>query len=76
LLSIAVAPEARGRGIARQLVEAGLKECSEQGIDKVKVLVALQNEVANKLYLKCGFKLVGQIESHGVLSNIYVTMTV
>ncbi|MHC4115473.1 MAG: GNAT family N-acetyltransferase [Planctomycetota bacterium] len=75
LLSIAVAPEARGRRIAKQLVVAGFQECSKRGIDKIKVLVAVQNEEANKLYLKCGFKLVGQIENHRVLSNIYVAMT-
>lgn len=72
LLSIAVASDGRGRGIAKQLVDAGFEECLKRGIDKVKVLVAADNEVANKLYKKCGFKLAGQMDSHGVISNIYV----
>jgi len=72
LLSIVIASQGRGKGLATQLVEKGFEECANRGIDKVKVLVASANEPANKLYLKCGFKLAGQIDSHGVISNIYV----
>jgi ribosomal protein S18 acetylase RimI-like enzyme len=72
LLSIAIAPDGRGRGIAKQLVDAGFEECRKRHIEKVKVLVAADNEAANKLYKKCGFELNTQINSHGVRSNIYV----
>ncbi len=72
LLSIAVAPQAQGRGLATQLVQAGFEECKKRGIDKVKVLVAAENQPANKLYQKCGFDLAAQVDSHGILSNIYV----
>ena len=72
LLSIVVASEGRGRDIGRQLVTKGFEECRKRGIDKVKVLVAADNEPANKLYKKCGFELVTQIDSHGIPSNIYV----
>jgi ribosomal protein S18 acetylase RimI-like enzyme len=72
LLSIVVAPQGRGKGIAKQLVDAGFKECRKRGIDKIKVLVAADNQAANELYKKCGFELSTQIDSHGVLSNIYV----
>jgi ribosomal protein S18 acetylase RimI-like enzyme len=72
LLSIAVAPEGRGKGIAKKLIDAGFEECRKRGIDRVKVLVATDNEVANKLYQKCGFKFNLQMDSHGVRSNIYV----
>ena len=72
LLSIVVAPEGQGRGIAKQLSEAGFEECKKRGIGKVKVLVAADNEPANKLYQKCGFELTAQIASHGVKSNVYV----
>ncbi len=75
LLSIVVAPEGRGTGLATQLVEKGLQECPKKRIDKVRVLVGADNEPANKLYLKCGFKLAGQIKNHGVLSNVYVAKT-
>ena len=72
LLSIVVAEGGRGKGLAGKLVQAGFQECRRRGIDKVKVLVAANNEPANKMYKKCGFELYTQIDSHGVLSNIYV----
>lgn len=72
LLSIAIAPECRGKGIAKQLIEAGFEECLRRGIDKVKVLVAADNQSANNLYTRSGFELITQIDSHKVISNIYV----
>lgn len=75
LLSIVITQEQRKKGLATELVRKGLVECARRGIEKVKVLVAADNKPANKLYLKCGFELVGQIENHGVLSNIYVAET-
>lgn len=75
LLSVVVAENGRGKGIARQLTEKGFEECRKREIDKVKVLVGAENEPANNLYIKCGFELAEQIESHGVVSNIYVAKT-
>jgi len=75
LLSIVVAEEARGKGLATELVKKGLEACRLRGIEKVKVLVGATNEPANKLYLHCGFELAGQIDNHGVISNIYSAQT-
>jgi len=75
LLSIVVLEQAQGKGIARQLMEKGFRECAKRGIDEVKMLVGADNEPANKLYLKCGFELAGQFDNHGILSNIYVANT-
>ena len=75
LLSIAVAPEERRKGLAGQLIEKGLRLYRKTGVDKVKVLIGADNKAGNKLYLKTGFKLIGQIVNHGVLSNIYVAKT-
>ncbi len=75
LLSIAVDPEKYHTGLATELVQKSLEHCKKIGLDKVKVLVAAANKPANKLYLKCGFKLVGQIDNHGVTSNIYQAAT-
>ena len=72
LLSIVVDPAYQGKGIAKQLCLAGLEECRIRGIDKVKVLVAASNETANKLYKKCGFELLAEVDSHSIPSNIYV----
>jgi len=75
LLSIVVVPEARGKGIAKQLIEKHFEECKKRGINRVKALVRVENEAANKLYLKCGFELKKTIKSHGFLSNIYITQS-
>jgi len=75
LLSIAVAPEERRKGLAGQLIKKGLRLYRKTGVDKVKVLIGADNKAGNKLYLKTGFKLIGQIVNHGVLSNIYVAKT-
>ncbi len=75
LLSIAVGPEERGKGLAGKLIEKGFRHCRKTGVDKVKVLIGADNKAGNKLYRKTGFELIGQIVNHGVLSNIYVAQT-
>lgn len=72
LMAIAVSDQMRGQGLARQLIETGLAECRRRGLAQVKVLVGADNEPANRLYRKCGFTMVLEIESHGHRSNIYV----
>ena len=75
LLSIVVSQDCRGKGLAHRLIDSGLQECKKRGIDSVKVMVGAANEPANKLYQKCGFAPAGQIDSHGVSSNIYIART-
>ena len=72
LLSIAVAPEEQRKGLAGQLIEMGFRHYRKTGVDKVKVLIAADNKAGNQLYIKSGFEPVGQINNHGVLSNVYV----
>jgi len=72
LLSIVVVEEQRRRGIASSMIRKGFEECVRRKIEEVKVLVAAQEKSTNEFYLKCGFELVGQIENHGVISNLYV----
>jgi len=75
LLSIAVAGEEQRKGLAGKLIEKGFQHYKKVGIDKVKVLIGADNKAGNKLYLKHGFELAGQINNHGVLSNIYIAKT-
>lgn len=72
LLATAVSPSARGKGIATMLVKDGMSKLAAQGLESIKVLVAADNIPANTLYLKCGFEVVCQTESHGIVSNIAV----
>lgn len=75
LLSIVVADTERGKGIAGELIQHGLCECHNSGIEKVKVLVAEFNAPANHLYKKNGFELRAKFENHGIVSNVYVVST-
>jgi ribosomal protein S18 acetylase RimI-like enzyme len=71
LLSIAVDSQNHRAGLGTELIRKSFEQCRQKGLDRVKVLVAADNEPANRLYQKCGFEFVGQIENHGVASNIY-----
>ncbi len=75
LLSIAVAGEQQRKGLAGQLIEKGFQHYEKTGVDKVKVLIGADNKAGNEMYLKYGFKPVGQMFNHGVLSNIYLAQT-
>ncbi|GIL39239.1 tRNA (adenosine(37)-N6)-threonylcarbamoyltransferase complex dimerization subunit type 1 TsaB [Roseiterribacter gracilis] len=55
ILTIAVRPEARRRGIARQLIEAALAEAKQRGADSMFLEVAAGNEQAGALYDSLGF---------------------
>jgi tRNA threonylcarbamoyladenosine biosynthesis protein TsaB len=55
ILTIAVRPEARRRGIARQLIEAAVAEAVRRRADSVFLEVADGNEAARALYRSLGF---------------------
>ena len=74
-LSMVVVEEARGKGLATAMMWKGFAECARRGEKKVKILARADLKAINKMYEKYGFELVGQIESHGVVSNVYVTET-
>ncbi|MBP7747399.1 MAG: GNAT family N-acetyltransferase [Phycisphaerae bacterium] len=72
LLSIVVAAEARGSGLATALLDALRAEFRARGVARFKVMVGAHLERANAYYRKHGFVLAGEITSHGRPSNIYV----
>lgn len=51
-------PEARGRGIAMQLMELCLQRARDAGYQKIYLETLGQMQAARTLYLKCGFKEV------------------
>jgi ribosomal protein S18 acetylase RimI-like enzyme len=55
--SIAVAPEAEGRGIGRLLLSAAEDWCREQGFTDVTLHVYPGNERARQVYERAGFQL-------------------
>ena len=72
VLSVAVAPDARRKGIAGELMQSAMEEFSSRGIDKVRVAVAADNKPANQYYIKEDFQKAGLYDSHGVQTNIYI----
>lgn len=74
-LSMVIAEEGRGKGLASKFVKKGFAECARQGIEKLKILAAVDIKPINAMYQKYEFNLVGQLDSHGVKSNVYVVRT-
>ena len=64
LLSLAVAPEVRGRGIARALVRAFQEELVGRGVTAARVVVGGANGRALAVYTGAGFRAVTPLEVH------------
>ena len=60
ILTIAVAPEYRQRGLGRRLVLAAQEYCLENGVKELFLEVAEQNEPALALYRQLGFYFIGK----------------
>jgi L-amino acid N-acyltransferase YncA len=74
-LSMAIADEARGKGLATKLVRRGFEECAKLGVKELKIFAAVDIQAINNMYKKLGFQLAGQMENHGFVSNVYVART-
>ena len=71
LLSVAVAPAARGLGLGRLLVAEVTDELRRRGVAGVRVVVGSENDGAIGLYRACGFVPAGRIEVHrGAASEV------
>lgn len=60
ILNLAVAPEIRRGGIARQLLDAGLAALAVRNVEEVFLEVRESNLAAQALYVGAGFRPVGQ----------------
>ena len=70
-LSIAVAAEARGRGIGRRLMEEAIAWSKRVGIEKLVLSVYPHNEAAISLYRSFGFLDEGRLARHSRKSYGY-----
>lgn len=57
--NVAVAPDARGQGIAKALIAELLTRAGEKQLSFLTLEVRESNTAAKKLYLGCGFEPVG-----------------
>lgn len=57
--TIAVAPEARGKGAGRRMMAALLAEAHQRGVREVFLEVRADNPVAQRLYISLGFTEIG-----------------
>ncbi len=64
LLALAVAPEARGRGMGRALVTAAVDEFRRREVESARVVTATGNDAALRCYEAAGFRRVGTDEVH------------
>jgi ribosomal protein S18 acetylase RimI-like enzyme len=59
LISMWVAPEARGRGVAQALIRAMVAWAAEQRCERVFLFVQEANTAARRLYARAGFEATG-----------------
>jgi ribosomal-protein-alanine N-acetyltransferase len=64
ILSIAVAPSERGRGLARQLLDLHLRRLAGLGCTALFLEVDEDNTPARRLYTRAGFREVGRREAY------------
>lgn len=69
---LAVAAEARGRGIGRRLIEAAVEESRRQGARKLTLRVLAGNAPALRLYERTGFTVEGVLREEFFLEGRYV----
>jgi glycosyltransferase involved in cell wall biosynthesis/ribosomal protein S18 acetylase RimI-like enzyme len=73
LLSMVVAPRARGRGLSVMLGARLLDDLTHRGVTAVKVVVGSENATALGAYRKMGFKDIERIQIHaGESSEVLV----
>ncbi|MBE5877892.1 MAG: GNAT family N-acetyltransferase [Lachnospiraceae bacterium] len=60
--TLATAPDQQGRGLGKQLVEFCIAYAKEQGFQGIRLDVVPDNIPAKRLYEKCGFSYVGDVD--------------
>ena len=64
IITLAVSPSARGRGIAKQLVRAAEAEAAARGAEIIFLEVAEDNAAAIALYKGAGYRAIGKRKNY------------
>lgn len=68
--TLATAPDQQGKGLGKQLVEFCIAYAKEQGFQGIRLDVVPDNIPARRLYEKCGFSYVGDVDLERDLEEI------
>src|SRR5262249_31769647 len=73
VFAIAVAPRAAGRGLGAALLAAALDAFRADGVTAARVVTAVGNDAAQRMYERAGFRPVSRTEVHpGVPQEVLV----
>ena len=73
LLSLAVAPEARGSGVADTLYRKLVEDFEARGVDAFRIIVGDALAPAHRFYQRMGATLAGEVQVHeGEPSKVYI----
>lgn len=64
LISIAVDPPSRGAGVASRLLEHTLRRLRRRNVDRLTLMVRLNNDPARAFYSKYGFRRVRRVHDY------------
>lgn len=64
LYSIAIAPDAQGRGLSKQLLAEAEKTAQQHRCGFIRLEVSVNNEPAISLYRRCGYHIIGTIKEY------------
>ena len=70
-VSVYVAPEARGRGVGRELLEALITAAEADGRWTLQAGIFPENAASLALHERCGFRIVGRRERLGRLHGVW-----
>jgi ribosomal protein S18 acetylase RimI-like enzyme len=72
ITGLAVAPGARGRGVASALLAAAGQHARERGARKLSLRVLSTNDAALRLYERLGFRREGTLREEFLIDGRYV----
>ena len=68
--TLAVSPDVQGKGVGKQMVEFCVQYAKDNGYKGVRLDVVPDNIPARRLYEKCGFRYVGDVDLEREIEEI------
>lgn len=70
-VSVYIHPDARGKNVGTQLLQALITESEANGFWTLQAGIFPENTVSVKIHEKCGFRLVGRREKIGQMNGVW-----